>query len=474
MHGPVRAPDTIAAGTADVTISLDGWKEAHVAPSRHQIEVLPAIIGPKLEPVSPRLTATLVHADRNSELYGVRYSPDGSRIIAGGYPGGIVQVWDAETGRQLARFEAGHGFRASAEYFCISPDWKALFAPTKGERKHTPFERDGKRLLRWEFDGEVRAWDMESGDLLDVYRHEPRRNIRLLSLSPDGSTLLTGDELPGESEGAPGRAVSLWDVRSQQHRPLPGGLGILGVFSPDGGTVAVVARGDVYVTALKLFDVDSLAEKLSIPVPHEFAVAGVHDFTPNGAMLLGYVQVFPADREWQSSQTFLKLWDTATGEELASFTTGEKNSAFGTPVFSPDGGLFAAVGWQTEQGKLYLIDSVDRKRVGTIVLTRKRNEGENLFLSEPAFSSDRRWLAVATQFLPEGLGSRTPRYEELLQPRIHLVDVARCAVAETLVAPQGSVASVCFSPDGKTLAAGGHGKILLWNLEVPPGTLRER
>ena len=54
---------------------------------------------------------------------------------------------------------------------------------------------------------------------------------------------------------------------------------------------------------------------------------------------------------------------------------------------------------------------------------------------------------------------------------IHLIDVATGEILETLIAPQGFPRSACFSPDGRTLATGGLGRVLLWNLSKPPGTL---
>jgi WD40 repeat protein len=51
-----------------------------------------------------------------------------------------------------------------------------------------------------------------------------------------------------------------------------------------------------------------------------------------------------------------------------------------------------------------------------------------------------------------------------------LVDSASGEIRETLVAPQGFARSLCFSPDGKTLATGGLGRVLLWDLSRAPGT----
>src|SRR5207244_9085320 len=64
----------------------------------------------------------------------------------------------------------------------------------------------------------------------------------------------TLEELPGLTEGPGKRAVSLWDVQSDQSRQLLDGNAI-GTFSPDGRTLALTATDeDYYATALKLFD----------------------------------------------------------------------------------------------------------------------------------------------------------------------------------------------------------------------------
>ena len=72
---------------------------------------------------------------------------------------------------------------------------------------------------------------------------------------------------------------------------------------------------------------------------------------------------------------------------------------------------------------------------------------------------------MATQVFPEeSERDRQPSAADVAQPRIHLVDVATGEIRETLVAPQGFTASLCFSPDGKTLAAGGYGRVDLWDV----------
>jgi hypothetical protein len=45
-----------------------------------------------------------------------------------------------------------------------------------------------------------------------------------------------------------------------------------------------------------------------------------------------------------------------------------------------------------------------------------------------------------------------------------LIDVAAGEIRETLIAPPGFAGTPCFSPDGKTLATSGLGKVHLWDL----------
>jgi WD40 repeat protein len=85
------------------------------------------------------------------------------------------------------------------------------------------------------------------------------------------------------------------------------------------------------------------------------------------------------------------------------------------------------------------------------------------------FSPVNRLLAITTQRLSQQqLASNFGDAEDVPQPRIHLIDAAGGTVAETIVAPQGFATSLRFSPDGKTLASNGDGRVLLWDLTEPP------
>jgi WD40 repeat protein len=460
----VRAPEDVGLGNAKVTLSFPAWKEGNVATATLELPVVQAVPAPKqtppdlsrkleLEAVSTRLKGSLIHPNKKAVLYGLRYSPDGKRIIAGDYPGGVLQVWDTVAGKQLAKIETGSGYRAFQDYFFLSPEWKTVYeAQLKGK---PTLIKSGKKRTREEFEGAMRAWSLDTGELRHTFEHDPPRGIFGMVLSPDGATLATFEQVPGESEDEAKASASLWDVKTRQYRLLPEGR-YGAVFAPDGKTLATPADTDGgRRNMVSLLDVATAKVKAAIPIALKGAVLQSIAYSPDGNVLVG--QVFKPGESW------LKLWDPATGQEVASFECPKndlfQNDMFLWMAFSPDSRTLAVTNWRGEPGKLFVFDLPSRKLVKTVILAEKGRVGAL------AFSPDGKWMAATTQsVLSIDLGQGEPNVEDLPQPRIHLVDAAACQVRETIVAPQGVPASVCFSPDGKTLASGGHGRVLLWDL----------
>src|SRR5207244_10985119 len=124
---------------------------------------------------------------------------------------------------------------------------------------------------------------------------------------------------------------------------------------------------------------------------------------------------------------------------------------------SADGKTFAVAGWDSKRCTMYVFEVPERRLRKAIELTPKS------LIYAVAFSPDSRWLAVVTRNLPED-AKRDPSPEEMPQPRIHLIDSVTGEIRETLIAPQALPQSACFSPDGKTLATGGRGKVHLWDV----------
>jgi len=463
LHGPVRAPETAEVGQAEIEMSFAAWKDANVVPSRERIVVIAPKSTFKAETVSSRLKAELVHPNKSSWLASISWSPNGRQIVAGDYPNGVIQVWDTETGKQLARIDSGNATRGSADYLQISPDWKTAFVSST-KRKISNLEKDGKQLVRWDYDGEVRSWDLETGDKRDTYKHTPTRYVWNARLSPTGKYLVTADSIGGEFEVGkrPPSAISIWDVKTKRYHSLPD-LASYGLFSPDGSTYAVTLSDDEhYTTAIKLIDVTTGKEKLAIPIESKLTRVDLATYSPDGQTLIACVQSYATKGNWDKWELSLKIWDANTGREIGTMTSTESQAGF-HPTLSPDGRTLAVTNFKSDEGKLFLFDVDSRKLTGTVLLGAKAS------VLKPAFSPNGRWIAIPTRVIPAEL-ERDASPEDAPQPRIHLIETATATVREVIICPPSFLTKVVFSTDGQTLATDGHGNVLLWDLRKTIGT----
>jgi WD40 repeat protein len=422
--------------------------------------------------VSSRLKGELIHPNKTGGIANIEFSPDGKRLLAGDYPGGVIALWDIASGKRLTTIEAGYGYHATLRYYAVSPDWQTLFA-WREKHKVERVEQDGKRMNRWTFGGEVRVWSLEDGKLLRTYKRQPQSDVRVMRLAPDGKTFYTFDGLPGIYERGAKQVVSLWDVKAGTYRTLEG-LNSYGVFSPDGKTIAFPADDENgFARALKLIDVATGREKWSIPITDKYAWASVGSFSKDGRLLFGTVRTFDRPKQWKDGRSWMKWWDAATGREVASFPC-DKNESSSISALSPDGQIAAALNWQSDkinwQGderRLSLFNVAEKRLLWTVVLCEK-TEGQRPIASSPVFSPDGKWLAVITRSYPEKATGDDLDPRDVPQPRILLIETATGEIRETMIAPPAFANAACFSPDGRTLATGGHGRVLLWDMTKMP------
>jgi len=408
------------------------------------------------------LKQELIHPHRNAWLVGLRFSPDGRQIIAGDYPDGLVEIWDVLSGKLLTSIESGYAFRGSAQYLNVSSDWRTLYV-SKEKRKYERVQEANKDLLRWQFDGEVRAWDLRNGQLQKTFKHQPARNIRSMQLSPDGARFVTWEEVPGTYELRPKQAASLWNVQTGQYLSLPDGSNASLVFSPDGKTLAgAINDENGHAHAVKLFDVATGQDKLSIPIQDKFASVFGLTISPDGRLLVACDDVYENPKKWDNWRSWLKCWDTVTGREVASFP-GAPQSTFGYSQFSPDGQTLAVFYGQGDEKRILLFRVADRKQIKAIDLGKPKG-GERSITGKPAFSADGKWLAVMSFTVPITKPGGQLDVRDASQPRIYLVDVAAGKVRETLISPHTFGRDACFSPDGRLLATSGQGRVLLWDV----------
>jgi Tol biopolymer transport system component len=174
------------------------------------------------------------------------------------------------------------------------------------------------------------------------------------------------------------------------------------------------------------------------------------------------VRIVPP-KDPRRTQDHFKVWCTASGKELVSIPAEERGVRWEYPVQSPDGGRVAVVTYGAEKSKLYVFDLQNLTLHKTVMLDQSTADVD-VAATAPAFSPDGKWIAVIVQSYPKANSNHKPTPEDRPQPRIHLIDVLKGKIHETLISPPAFTESVCFSPDGKTLASGGYGKVVLWDL----------
>jgi WD40 repeat protein len=447
----------VAAGKAQVTVSFDAWKEGQVAAARQEIAIEPATADSPLAPVSERLVRELIHTNQQGTLQGLRFSPDGKRIVAGDTSAGIIQIWDVASGKPLTRIETGKakmgkGGGRGGSSFVLSPDWQKLYAK-KG--------------------AQVGVWDPQSGRQIDTLEDKQAGAAQSLMLSSDGNVLIAG---------AGKGAASVWDLSTRKAQPLTADVSLAsGALSRDGKYFAGPVQGDGYYTsAIQVIDLGTRQVSTTIAIPQKLARAYVTDFSPDGKLIRGAIEIYDEHlwQKWEKWQYITKFWDAATGKEVASIPADESETSYSMLVYSPDGKALAATRWTPRKGtraeklhanlrngaKLFLLD-IPGKQVRGIILQ------ENAVVGAIAFSPDSRWVAAVSQPRGKTADNEAGDVDNLLQPRIHLVDAHTARVRETLIAPHGPITALSFSPDGKTLASAGSGKALLWSLTPAPNEL---
>jgi WD40 repeat protein len=413
----------------------------------------------------------------------IAFSPDG-KLLAGAGVDGTVYLWEVATGKEARRLEGHPGGAASVAF---SPRGNIL--ASSGSRDHTvrlwdtatwtvlreirgggptlslTFAPDGKALAGAGDDKTVRLWDAATGRELHVLRGHAGA-VHCVAFSPDGRSLVTGDD----------QGARLWEAATgKQARLLTGhhgGTVHAAAFAPDGKTLATggwdhtirfweadtgrqrrafEGHADWVVTlafapdgkslasgsaepAIHLWDADT-GQPLRLLPGHQERVPAVA-FSPDGRSV--------ATGGWDNT---VRLWGAVTGKPLARWdaNTGAKPLPLGAGpdairqlTFSPDGRLLASV----THGEAVLVWEVATGK------RRFRLRG-----SRAAFSPDGKVLACA---------GRGEAGAELNVGFVRLYDSATGKELRALRGRGPMISCLAFSPDGKSLVAGGY-----WGGTVP-------
>ena len=364
----------------------------------------------------------------------------GGRVVARGTNG--VEAWDSATGKSLGVFAAEHrGGPFVSGPIPVSPDGTTLLGvghritfwdtATRAERpaderghlsgvQSLQFTRDGGRLVSASADGTVRFWDAKTGRGLRRLDFPGYRPVA--SLSADGRTLVVSG-----TEGWARDRLLVLDAATGRElaawrdtKVIANGAAV----SPDGKTVAAVAGRQEFTlwdaATAKSLKTDTLP--FAMP-PYQFGFSPDSKAVAYGSAGAVAVSVpggkaFPGD--------------------LAGAADGQ-------------GGWTGPVAWSADGKSLASCDHTGTVRVFDVAGGKERLSfrGPRESLYSLAFSPDGRLIAG---------GGSTPA-------TVHLWDAATGRELAAWTPHRTRYVAVAFSPDGKTLASGGgDGVVLLWDV----------
>jgi WD40 repeat protein/serine/threonine protein kinase/tetratricopeptide (TPR) repeat protein len=398
----------------------------------------------------------------------VAFTPDGRRLLSSWDWSGQLDIWDAESGKQIETRRHPnpfHGLSVSPAdgrlAFGYQDGTVGLSGPGLGRdiqslRGHSSlpvvaFSRDGRRLASAGEDGAIQVWSVADGSEVTHLRGHTG-GITALAFSPKGNFLV--------SSSADG-TVKIWHI-GYARDPYPltvAGWGNRVRFAPDGRRTAIAFSA--------LWVVDSTSGRTLFHINYPLGVRAL-GFSRDGRLIAtgasDEVRLLDAETGQSVAKSqrhvgiravafgagnllasagddgTVRFWDVPTGQ--AGSVLDAHPGGILSVAFDPAGTMLASLG---SDGTVCLWDAPKSRlirRLGRMVPSNSDHGGPVL-----AFSPDGRRLAVACA-----------------DETVHVWEVASGDEVFTLRGHTGAVTSVAYSPDGRRIAsAGWDHTIKLWD-----------
>lgn len=457
LPGPWSSNSPFAAHVIGVAVSPDGNKVAigmagdAVFPDGNKVKIgmpgaLPNVL--LLDRANGQTTVELRAPE--SSIHCLAFSPD-STILAAGSAGGVIKLWNVQSGTEIKTLRSGPGARVIdyIEVLAFSPDGSLLAsADYSGSIKlwNVPnaesvatlngglhkvyglaFSVDGTKVAATSTDGAIRFWDVPQKT--DSFRAGFR--VGQIALSPGGEMLAAVELATADAKSR--NRVRLWNLQSGQAGSLPGGSLALTI-SP--GNRLATGGEDGRVT---FWDADTL-RPIQVFGSH---TSSVHQlaFSPDGRALA------TADQSGT-----VQIWDTATGTGVGTFQPypppahpAGNNPAISSIAYSGDGTLLATAAMGSP-----------------VKLWDSRTLAQTFELEQAAecvsFSPKAKVFAFA------GLGDRRhpPPVPEF---NVHIRDAVTNRELAVLQGHIDFILSMAFSPDGKRIATASQDRtVKIWDV----------
>jgi len=202
----------------------------------------------------PCLISLMLH---NDTVNSITFSPDGSRIATAS-DDNTARIWDASTGKELARvkhadlviavsFSPDGSKIATASFDNTMRIWDAYTGKQLARLKRNgaitavSFSPDGNRIATASLDSTVRVWDASTGKELARVKHDD--DVLAVSFSPDGRKIATASS---------DKTARVWDASTGEelakikHDDYVTAIS----FSPDGKRIAIASGNSAYIHTL--------------------------------------------------------------------------------------------------------------------------------------------------------------------------------------------------------------------------------